>query len=74
MLHAAALRADGRRHHVLLDHDPAVVAGTNGVQVDSAVCVDLLGEDLPDLAAQAAVADPPCIPRRSGFPPRSSSA
>lgn len=59
MLHAAALRAGDGRKHVLLDHDPRVLAEPNATKAGSAVCVDLLGGDLPDLDACMAVADPP---------------
>lgn len=59
MLHAAAQRAGDGRKHVLLDHDPRVVAEANVTKAGSAVCVDLLGGNLPDVDARVAVADPP---------------
>lgn len=62
MLHAAALRAADGRNHVLLDHDPRVVAEANVTQAGSAACVDLLGNGVPNLDARMAVADPPWYP------------
>ncbi|MHB8694232.1 MAG: hypothetical protein ACYDHH_23575 [Solirubrobacteraceae bacterium] len=59
MLHAAAVRGRDGRKHVLLDHDPRVVSAANATKAGSAICVDLLGGDLPNLDARMAVADPP---------------
>lgn len=63
LLHAAALRSDGGRHHVLLDRDPRVIAEATRIKVGSAFCVDLLGPDLPELTARVAIADPPWYTR-----------
>jgi hypothetical protein len=61
-LHEHALTELDDREHLLLDADARQVARANSIQPGSALHIDLLGPNLPEVSATCCVADPPWYP------------